>query len=116
MVAQIFAVKQGQEDAFVHDAEASLLQYQSREVREAGLFVTLNATNNFPQLPVRTDGPFVVWFGIARDNSVLDQQFRKKAEAAAQSLFSTGSLRSKPELVILDPAPRSRMRWLPEWR
>jgi hypothetical protein len=30
------------------------------------------------------------------------------------SLSATGLLTGTPELVVLDPPPRSRMRWLPE--
>jgi len=31
------------------------------------VLVTLDVPNNFPQLPVRTDGPYLVWLGIVRD-------------------------------------------------
>lgn len=44
------------------------------------------------------------------------EAFRNQAEEAADSLTSTGVLRGAPEFVVLDPAPRSRMRWQPEWR
>jgi hypothetical protein len=35
-------------------------------------------------------------------------------ERSLQSLSATGLLRSPPELVILDPTRRSRLRWLTE--
>ena len=115
-VAQIFPIKPGGLKEFTDSALEMFAGYRSAGMRETGLFVTLDAPNNFPQLPVRTDGPFVVWFGIAKDNAVLDQQFRRQAEKAAKSLESTKLLRGAPELVILDPTSRSRMRWLEEWR
>lgn len=57
----------------------------------AGLLVTLDAPNNFPQLPVRTDGPWVVWLGIFDDA-------RDFAPIAGG------------EVVVLAPTRRSRLR------
>jgi hypothetical protein len=70
--------------------------------------------NNFPQLPVRTDGPYLVWLGIVKDNKTLETQFAPLAERSTQTLSATGLLRSAPELVILDPTHRSRLRWMGE--
>jgi hypothetical protein len=33
-------------------------------------------------------------------------------QAAAQSLAQTGLLRGAPERLVMDPTPRSRLRWL----
>jgi hypothetical protein len=33
-----------------------------------------------------------------------------------RTLAATGMLRGEPELVLLDPTERSRLRWLPEWK
>jgi hypothetical protein len=85
-------------------------------VREAGVLVTLDVPNNFPQLPVRTDGPFLVWLGIVKDNKTLETEFMPLAERFAQSLSSTALLRNTPELVVLDPTRRSRLRWFDEER
>jgi hypothetical protein len=74
--------------------------------------VTLDVQNNFPQLPFRTDGPFLVWLGILRDDQTL-QGFIRVADRSLTSLTATGLFRSAPELVVLDPTPRSRLRWLP---
>ena len=81
--------------------------------REAGVLVTLDAKNNFPQLPVRTDGPFLIWLGVLKDNEMLQASFTPEEERALQPLLATGLLREAPELVVLDPTPRSRLRWLP---
>jgi hypothetical protein len=72
----------------------------------------LDVKNNYPQLPFRTDGPFLVWLGILRDDQAL-QGFIPVADRSLTSLTATGLLRSAPELVVLDPTPRSRLRWLP---
>jgi hypothetical protein len=113
VVAQIFAVKTNSVDAFAKEAEPTFASYRSAGVREAGVLVTLDVTNNFPQLPIRTDGPYLVWLGILKDNQTLENNFARLAERAAQSLPATGMLRGTPELVILDPTHRSRLRWLP---
>jgi hypothetical protein len=82
-------------------------------VREAGVLVTLDVANNFPQLPVRTDGPYLVWLGILKDNHMLETEFTPLVEQSLQSLPEAGFLRGTPELVVLDPTHRSRLRWLP---
>ncbi len=114
LVAQIFAVKANSVDAFAQQAEATFAGYRAAGAREAGVLVTLDAPNNFPQLPVRTDGPYLVWLGVIKDNQALDAQFTPLAERSSQSLSATGLLRGAPELVILDPTRRSRLRWMAE--
>jgi hypothetical protein len=112
VVAQIFAVKANSVDTFARQAEAAFADYRAAGAREAGVLITLDAPNNFPQLPVRTDGPYLVWLGIIKDNQTLDTQFTPLAERSLQSLLATGLLRGAPELVIMDPTRRSRLRWL----
>jgi hypothetical protein len=116
VVAQIFAVKANSVDAFAQQAEATFAGYRAAGAREAGVLVTLDTPNNFPQLPVRTDGPYLVWLGIVKDTQALETQFTPLAERSSQSLSATGLLRGAPELVILDPTRRSRLRWLAEER
>jgi hypothetical protein len=113
VVAQIFAVKANSVEAFAKEAEMTFASYRAAGAREAGVLVTLDVTNNFPQLPIRTDGPFVVWLGIFKDNQMLESQFTPAAERSLPSLSATGLLKAAPELVILDPTHRSRLRWLP---
>ncbi len=113
VVAQIFAVKANSVEAFAKAAEPTFASYRAAGAREAGILVTLDVTNNFPQLPIRTDGPYLVWLGIFKDNQILENEFAPVAERSLQSLSATGWLRAAPELVILDPTHRSRLRWLP---
>lgn len=80
-----------------------------------GVLITLDAANNFPQLPIRTDGPYLVWLGLLRDNETLERELTRVVERSIQSLTATGLLRGAPEFVVLDPTPRSRLRWLPQW-
>jgi hypothetical protein len=82
-------------------------------VREAGVLVTLDVPNNYPQLPFRTDDPYLVWLGILKDNQMLENEFDPLAERSRQSLSAAGLIRATPELIVLDPTPRSRLRWLP---
>ncbi len=113
VVAQIFAVKANSVEAFAKEAETTFAGYRAAGAREAGVLVTLDVTNNFPQLPIRTDGPYLVWLGIFRHNQMLENEFTPVAERALPFLSATGLLRAAPELVILDPTHRSRLRWLP---
>ena len=114
VVAQIFALKPGSVERFAQQAAASFAGYREAGMRQAGVLVTLDASNNFPQLPVRTDGPYLVWLGLAKDNQLLDSTFNPLAERAAKELAAGGLLRAEPETVILDPTRRSRLRWLPQ--
>ena len=111
VVAEIFPVNKGSEDAFAKQARAGFARYAGTGVHPAGVLVSLDVPNNFPQLPIRSDGPWVVWLGVVRDAASL-----AKLEAAmtgAQTGFdATGLLRGVPERVVMDPTPRSRLRWL----
>lgn len=111
VVAQIFAVRKGSEEAFAAQAEAAFARYRIDGVHPAGVLVSLDVPNNFPQLPIRTDGPFLVWLGVARDNAALTQ-LGPRLQAAEQALAGSGLLHGTPERVVMDPTPRSRLRWL----
>jgi hypothetical protein len=112
-IAQIFAVKAGNVDAFAQQAESTFGRYRDAGAREAAVLVTLDAPNNFPQLPVRTDGPYLVWLGIVEDESSL-KSFTHLLESSQQSLSETDLLKAAPEIVVLDPTKRSRLRWFTE--
>lgn len=111
VVAQIFALKANGVEEFAKQAEPMFASYRAGGVREAGVLVTLDVTNNFPQLPIRTDGPFLVWLGILKDQA-FETDFTRLADRYSPSLSATGLLRATPELVILTPTHRSRLRWL----
>jgi hypothetical protein len=113
VVAQVFAIKANSVEAFAKAAESVFANYRAAGARQAGVLVTLDVKNNFPQLPVRTDGPYLVWLGIVRDNQVLEGAFAPVAERSVESLNATGLLRGTPELIVMDPTPRSRLRWVP---
>jgi hypothetical protein len=113
VVAQIFALKAGvTAEAFAQQAESAFSSYRAAGAREAGILATLDVPNNFPQLPVRTDGTYVAWMGIVKDNQVLELRLKPAIDHAAAAIDKTGLLRAAPELLILDPANRSRLRWL----
>jgi hypothetical protein len=106
VVAQIFRVEAGQVEKFAEKAERVFAAYRNSGAREAGVLITLDAPNNFPRLPFRADGPYLVWLGIVRDQPALDK-LRPLLEGSVETLGAMG------ELAILDPTPRSRLRWLP---
>ena len=93
-MAQKFALKANEVEAFAKQAEATFDAYRAAGVREAGLLVTLDVPNNFPQLQVRTDGPYLVWLGIVKDNHTLENRLNPLAERSLQSLSATNSLRA----------------------
>ena len=112
VVAQIFAVKAGRVDAFARRAEPAFSGYRAAGAREAGALVTLDVPNNFPRLPIRTDGPFLVWLGVLEDDRML-AKLEPLAESSARDLGASGLLRGEAEFVVLRPTRRSRLRWLP---
>ena len=114
LVAQIFAIKEGLVQDFSKLSEATFAGYRQAGAREVGVLNTLDVPNNFPRLPFRTDGPYLVWLGIIKDEQMLQTKFQPLAERSMQSLTDTGLLRGAPELVFLDPSRRSRLRWLHE--
>ncbi len=114
VVAQIFAVKPGAVDSFARRAEAVFAGYREAGAREAGVMVTLDVANNFPQLPVRADGPYLVWLGIVPDDAALHGKLLPLVTASLPTLMASGWLRAQPELLLLNPTPRSRLRWLQE--
>jgi hypothetical protein len=111
-VAQIFAVLPGRVADFAREADAAFARYREGGVREVGVLVTLDVPNNFPRHPVRTDGPYLVWMGLIEDDLALKRGFGPVAERLLPGLTATGLLRRAPEEVVLDPAPRSRLRWI----
>lgn len=112
VVAQVFALRSGAVDTFVRGAETVIARYCEAGAHEAGLFATLDVPNNFPRHGVRSDGPHLVWLGILESNAALERRFLPLAERARRELTATDLLRRAPELLVLDPTHRSRMRWL----
>jgi hypothetical protein len=55
-----------------------------------------------------------VWLGILKDSAMLETQFNPALQKSLASLQATGLLRGTPELIVLDPTHRSRLRWLEE--
>lgn len=110
-VALICQLTAGTAAAFARAAEPVFAKYRAAGAREMGLFATLDVPNNFPQLPVRSDGPFLVWLGLLPDDAALGR-LREVAAPTMATLTGTGMVRGTPEMVVLDPTPRSRMRWL----
>ncbi len=113
IVAEIYTVKKDEIQAFSERALKAFSRYDVPGVRPAGVLVTLDGPNNFPLLPFRNDGPYLVALHILRDRFVLEQTFDPLLARTKQELTASGMLRRAPEVLVLDPAPRSRLRWLP---
>jgi hypothetical protein len=113
VVLQILAVKDGQLDAVATLAEESFAACRAAGAREAGVLVTLDLANNFPRHAMRTDGPFLVWVAVVKDEAAR-KGLSSLVESSTRSLTASGLLRQDPELVVLDPTRRSRLRWTTE--
>ncbi|MGH8199370.1 MAG: NIPSNAP family protein [Steroidobacteraceae bacterium] len=113
VVAEIYTVKKDDMQRFSELALRTFSRYDIPGVRPAGVLVTLDGPNNFPLLPFRTDGPYLVALHILRDESVLKEAFDPLLARTKQELAASGMLRRAPEVLVLDPAKRSRLRWLP---
>jgi hypothetical protein len=111
IVAQLFAIKTGGVDQFATQADKVFARYREAGIKEAGVLVTLDAANNFPQLPVRTDGPYLLWLGIVQDQAMFETAWQPLLQQSISTLSSSNLLRHAPEAITLDPAPRSRLRW-----
>jgi hypothetical protein len=114
VVLQILPVKPGETEAAARQAEEAFAEYRAAGAQEAGVLVTLDAPNNYPRLPIREDGPFLVWVGAVRDDATFETRLRPHFEGSARTLLGQGRLREAAELVVLDPTRRSRLRFRPE--
>lgn len=112
VVAQILKVAPGRLAACALAAEQWFVHYHGRGVTEAGILATLDEPNNFPRHPVRSDGTYIVWLGVLRDDLAL-ASLQPVFDAAAAALRDAGLLAGPAELVTLEPSPRSRLRWMP---
>lgn len=110
-VLQIFPVMEGALIAAAQSAEPWFASYQGRGVTEAGILATLDEANNFPRHPIRTDGTFLVWMGVLRDQQALDA-LQPAFAAGAAAMLDSGLLTGPAELLVLDPGQRSRLRWM----
>jgi hypothetical protein len=109
IAAQIFLATDA--NRLLEEAEPWFQRYASDGLQELGVLKSLEGPNTFPYHPVRTDGPFVVWLGLAPDDRTVDRAFRAHAQEASHELVADGLVRAESELVLLDPTPRSRIRW-----
>jgi hypothetical protein len=111
LVVQLLPAAAGRADAVAAALADAATRYPHEGVLDAGLLKTLDAPNNFPQLPVRTDGDWVAWIGMARDAGALSR-LQAAMDAAERQLVAGGELRGPAERIVAAPTPRSRLRWL----
>ena len=111
IAVQIARIEKGKVDAAIALVKDSLSHAASDGLCPAGVLVTLDAANNFPQLPVREDGPYLVWIAVVRDTEVLEHEWRPKSQSVVEKLTAQHLTRSSPEQLVLKPTHRSRLRW-----
>ena len=109
-LAQLFAVKPGEVDNFAKLADESFARYRAAGIRQAGVLVTLDANNNFPQLPIRSDGPYLLWLGIAHDAAAV-AAWQAMAKEEDGHLQGSPYLARATEEIVITPTHRSRLRW-----
>jgi hypothetical protein len=111
LVVQLLPVAKARVDAVATLLADAATRYPHEGVLDAGLLRTLDAPNNFPQLPVRDDGDWVAWIGMARDAAALSK-LQAAMDAVERQLDASGGLRARAERIVAAPTPRSRLRWL----
>jgi len=111
LVVQLLPVAKARVDAVATLLADAATRYPREGVFDAGLLRTLDAPNNFPQLPVRDDGDWVAWIGMARDAAALSK-LQAAMDAVERQLDASGGLRARAERIVAAPTPRSRLRWL----
>jgi hypothetical protein len=111
LVVQLLPVAKGRADAVASALANAATRYPHEGVFDAGLLRTLDAPNNFPQLPVRADGEWVAWIGMARDAGALSR-LQAAMDAVERQLDAGDDLRARAERIVAAPTPRSRLRWL----
>lgn len=111
VLVEIFPLQAGRIEQFA-GAATTLLAHAADGARPAGVLVTLDEANNFPQHPVRADGPFFLQLTLLENEAARERYLasRPPLPAAAQACLC-----GEIEALTLDPAPRSRLRWREEW-
>ena len=109
VVMSVFHAAKGRVDEAARALEPAFRRLRAAGFVEAGLLATLDEANNFPQHPIRTDGPYLVWLGVAADESA-ETKARAELSAAANGLVRAGVLDREPEISLLNPTTRSRLR------
>lgn len=103
-VAQLLPAAASRLDDCARAADPWFARYNGRGMIEAGILASLDQPR---------DGPaWLVWLGVLRDESAL-AALRPQCQACADALHAAGLLDGTPELLVLAPAPRSRLRWAP---
>jgi hypothetical protein len=111
VLAQIYRVSAGRSAEFAARAAASFAKYRAAGAREAAVLITLDVPNNFPALPIRTDGPYLMWLGVIPNDAALESKIETLMNQSGRELVATGLLQSDPETVVMTPTGRSRLRW-----
>ena len=111
VVAQLIKVKPDSLTAATARAMAEFAKYRTAGARQAAALVTLNANNTFPQHPIRTDGPYLVWVGVLPDDKAITGRILAQMQRGASALSETSLLQAAPETVVMTPTERSRLRW-----
>jgi hypothetical protein len=79
-----------------------------------GAYVPLDAPNNFPALPVRTDRKLLIWFVRGAGHDAIDAALaRAHASTSWQSRVAAplhDAEERAPQILRLDPTPRSALR------
>jgi NIPSNAP len=87
------------------------------ELRAAGMrvqasYVTETSPNNFPRLPIRENEHVFVWFSAFDDSSDYQRRLARLAESTGWRAIAgelQARLKRQPEVLRLEPTPRSAM-------
>jgi hypothetical protein len=107
VLAHLLPVRPGLLGPCTRAAEGRFAGYHGHGVIEAAILVTPDEQ----QGGAGDTGAVLVWLGIVRDEAAL-AALRPTLEQAAAALAAAGLLAGAAEVLVLDPCPRSRLRWV----
>lgn len=113
VLAQLIKAKPQTLAEVTQRASVEFEKYRAAGARQAAVLVTLNANNTFPQHPIRTDGPYLVWVGVIADDASQKDRMIAQMKRGSLALTETLLLQGTPESIVMRPTSRSRLRWLP---
>ena len=79
VIAQVFRIVPEKKVDVQQEATRVFDAYRLAGAREAGVLVSLETPNNFPQLPIRTDGPYLVYSSIPEQSPSLTNHTSSEA-------------------------------------
>jgi hypothetical protein len=110
VVCAIFLTEPSRVPELVAGLERTRIELGNAGLHELGTLMTLMAPNTFPQHTLRTDGHYLLWFGVTPE-PLVDGSISNQLERSLARLADATGAFTKAEVLDLEPTARSRIRW-----